>query len=176
MNNEIIIEFPLFPTHVATSRLKWQKISFNTIYASPHYTMRNRFISVMHSFAEQHIPPDLKISGPVKIHLEIHAPINFGNVKSKMNKELRIREISWKKPTDDYEPNWDIGNLSMLWDKCLTDAIVHAGILPDDNVKHIVGGSYEFVEVDHLDDRKLVYKIIQQQGRFSKFFSKLIKL
>lgn len=159
--NKLEIEFPLFPTHISLTKTKWQKISFNTVYSSPHFIIRNKFISVMHSFAEKHIPTDIKIEGPVRIILEIHVPLNFGNVKSKMNKETGQREISWKKPTKDYNPTWDIGNLSMLWDKCLCDCVIKAGILPDDNVKYIIGGTYKFIEVEHLNDRKLVFKIIK---------------
>jgi len=158
---EIIIEFPEFITHVPLSKNKWKKIGYNAIHASPHFTMRNAFVGAMHTYIEKHIPKGLKIEGPVKTEVIIHAPLNYGNVKSLMDKKTGVRKLSWKPPAEGYKPNWDIFNLAAVWLKSLDDAVIHAGILPDDNIEYFQGFGGSFVEVKHLHERKLVYKITQ---------------
>jgi hypothetical protein len=113
----------------------------------------------MHSYIEKNIPDNLKLEGKICTSLAIHVPINFGNVKMITDKETRKRRIVWSPPKENYNPTWDIDNLSFAWIKCLNDVIVKKGILKDDNVKFIKGGSYEFIEIDNFEDRKLVYTL-----------------
>jgi hypothetical protein len=136
MTEVLTIELPNFPTHVPISKTKWQKIGYNSLHSSPHFTLRAKYVSVMHTFCEKHVPTDITLEGPIVTELIMYVPYNFGNVKSRMNKELCKREISWKKPANDYEPNWDLFNLGALWLKILDDCIVRSGILPDDNIKY----------------------------------------
>jgi len=157
--NEIIIEFPLFITHVPLSKNKWKKIGYNAIHASPHFTMRNAFVGAMHTYIEKHIPKNLSIEGPVTTEIVVYAPVNYGNVKSLMDRTTNKRKLSWKPPSKDYKPNWDIFNLAAVWLKSLDDAIIKAGILPDDNIEHFQGFGGRFVPVENLEDRKLVYII-----------------
>lgn len=156
---EIEIVFPEFITHVPLSKNKWKKIGYNAIHASPHFTMRNAFVGAMHTYIEKHMPQGLKIEGPVKTEIIVYAPLNYGNVKSLIDKKTGKRRISWKPPADNYKPNWDIFNLGAVWLKSLDDAAIKAGILPDDNIEHFQGFGGRFVEVSHLDERKLIYKI-----------------
>ena len=156
---EIIIEFPEFITHVPLSKNKWKKIGYNAIHASPHFTMRNAFVGAMHTYIEKHIPKGLKIKGPVKTEVIVYAPLNYGNVKSLMDKKTGIRKLSWKPPAEGYKPNWDIGNLALIWIKALDDVLIKKGILPDDTVEFLRRTTYEFIPVSNFKDRKLVYKL-----------------
>lgn len=159
MVSEIKLEFPSFITHVPKSKTSWEKIGYNKIYASSHFTVRQAFVAAMHKYLEIHIPDNLDIKAPVKTELIVHAPINYGDVKRLKDKKTGKYYINWKPARDNYEPGWDIGNLAMVWLKCLDDMLVKKGLLPDDNVKYLLGSSYEFHEVDTLKERKLVYKI-----------------
>ena len=82
-----------------------------------------------------------------------------GNVKRLTNKDTGDKYISWKPARKDYEPNWDIGNLALVWLKCLDDVIVKKGILKDDSILYLTKTSYEFIEVETLKERKLVYTL-----------------
>jgi hypothetical protein len=159
MVSEITLEFPEFITHIPQSKNKWVKIGYNKIYASGHHMMRSALVAAMHGYIEKHIPPNLDIQAPVETHLTVYAPINFGNVKRLKNKKTGKAYISWKPARDTYIPNWDIGNLAMIWLKCLDDVLIKKRLLPDDTVEYLKKTTYEFVEVPTLKERKLVYKI-----------------
>jgi hypothetical protein len=165
MQTEIRLEFPEFITHIPknnpkdSSKTTWQKIGFNSIYASPHYTLRNALVGAIHKYLDKHIPQNLIIQGPVETQLIIYVPINYGDVKLLKDKQTQKRFLSWKKPYKNYKPKWDIGNLANMWLKCLDDMIIKKGILPDDTIEHVVKTSYEYVPCDTIKDRKLVYII-----------------
>lgn len=159
MVSEITLEFPEFITHIPQSKNKWIKIGYNRIYASGHFTMRAALVAAMHGYIEKHIPANLDIQAPVETCLTVYAPVNFGNVKRLKNKVTGKPYISWKPARPDYRPNWDIGNLAMIWIKCLDDVLIKKRLLPDDTIEYLTKTTYEFVEVENLKDRKLVYKI-----------------
>jgi len=159
MVSEITLEFPEFITHIPQSKNKWVKIGYNTLYASAHYTIRAALVRAMHSYIEDHIPDDLDINVPVETRLIIYVPINYGNVKRLRNKETGKFYLNWKPPRENYQPNWDIGNLAWVWIKCLDDVLIKKGLLPEDTVEFLRKTSYEFIEVATLKERKLVYKL-----------------
>lgn len=159
MVSEIKIEFPEFITHVSQSKNKFLKIGYNRIYASAHHHVRANLVGAMHGYIEKHIPPNLTIKTPLATHLKIYVPINYGNVKKLQNKQTKDWYLSWKPPRDGYLPNWDIGNLAMVWMKCLDDVLQKKGIIPDDTIEFIKKSTYEFIEVPRLKDRKLVYEL-----------------
>jgi hypothetical protein len=76
-----------------------------------------------------------------------------------LDKETNRRKVQWKLPAEGYKPNWDIGNLALIWLKCLDDVLIKKGILPDDTVEYLRRTTYEFIPVTNFKDRKLVYKI-----------------
>jgi hypothetical protein len=80
-------------------------------------------------------------------------------MKMIIDKDTGKRKVSWKEAPIDYKPNWDIGNLALIWLKCLDDVLIKKGILPDDTVEHLRRTTYEFTPVTSLKDRKLVYKL-----------------
>lgn len=159
MSQEIILTFPQFITHVPKTKNTFIKIGYHTIYSGLHFAIRSALISAMHSYIEKNIPENLELNGEVCTSLIIYAPINFGNVKMITDKSNNKRRISWKPAKEDYKPSWDVDNLSFAWIKCLNDVIVKKGIVKDDSVKYIRGGSYEFREIENFEDRKLVYTI-----------------
>jgi hypothetical protein len=113
----------------------------------------------MHGYIEKHIPPNLTIQGPVETKLIVYAPINFGSVKMVLSRQTGKRQITWKPPLATYKPNWDIGNLALVWLKSLDDVLIKKGILPDDTIEYIQRTSYEFRPVKDFKDRKLVYEL-----------------
>ena len=80
-------------------------------------------------------------------------------MKMILDKVTGKRKVSWKLATKDYKANWDIGNLALIWLKCLDDVLIKKGILPDDTIEHLQRTTYEFVPVATFKERKLVYKI-----------------
>jgi hypothetical protein len=157
--SELTIEFPEFITHVPLSKKKWVKIGYNKIHASAHYSVRNAFVGAMHRYIEEHMPKDYGIKVPVETELIVYAPINYGNAKRLFDKKTQKYYINWKPAPKGYSPNWDIGNLALVWLKCLDDVLQKRGILPDDTVEFLKKTSYEFREVPTLKERKLVYKL-----------------
>ena len=159
MVSEIKLEFPEFITHIPVSKKNWVKIGYNKIHASVHYTTRAALVAAMHGYIEKHIPDNLSIDTPVETKLTVYVPINYGVMKMIKDKETGRRKTSWKPAADDYKPNWDIGNLALIWIKCLDDVLIKKGILPDDTVEFLRCTQYEFVPISNLKNRKLVYKI-----------------
>lgn len=159
MVSELKLEFPEFITHIPQSKNIWIKIGYNKIHASAHYTTRAALVAAMHGYIEKHIPENLTIQGPVETHLTVHAPMNFGAMKMILDKETGKRRVSWKPASKDYKPNWDIGNLALIWLKCLDDVLIKKGILPDDTVEFLQRTTYEFIPVSDFKNRKLVYKL-----------------
>lgn len=159
MVSEIKLEFPEFITHIPVNKKNWVKIGYNKIHASVHYTTRAALVAAMHGYIEKHIPDNLSIDTPVETKLTVYAPINYGVMKMIKDKETGRRKTSWKPAADDYKPNWDIGNLALIWIKCLDDVLIKKGILPDDTVEFLRRTTYEFVPISNLKNRKLVYKI-----------------
>lgn len=159
MVSELKLEFPEFITHIPQSKNIWIKIGYNKIHASAHYTTRAALVAAMHGYIEKHIPENLTIQGPVETHLTVYAPVNFGAMKMILDKETGKRRVSWKPASKDYKPNWDIGNLALIWLKCLDDVLIKKGILPDDTVEFLQRTTYEFIPVSDFKNRKLVYKL-----------------
>ena len=156
---ELELVFPEFITHIPVSKKEFIKIGYNKIHAGIHFSKRGALVSAMHGYIEKHIPELLSIQGPIETSLVVHAPINFGGMKMILDKQTGKRKVSWKPAEKNYEPNWDIGNLALIWLKCLDDVIIKKGILPDDSVKHLRKTSYEFEPVTQFRDRKLVYTL-----------------
>ena len=159
MVSEIKLEFPEFITHIPQNKKVWIKIGYNKIHASVHFSTRAALVAAMHGYIEKHIPENLTIQGPVETVLTVYAPINFGNMKMLLDKTTGKRKISWKPAEKDYKPNWDIGNLALIWLKCLDDVLIKKGILPDDTVEYLQRTTYEFIPVASFKERKLVYKL-----------------
>ena len=121
--------------------------------------MRAALVAAMHGFIEKHIPENLTIKAPVETRLTIYAPVNYGVMKMIKDKITGKRKTSWNPAADNYKPNWDIGNLALIWLKCLDDVLIKKGILPDDTIEFLQRTTYEFIPVANFKDRKLVYQI-----------------
>jgi len=158
-NTELKLEFPEFITHIPKNKKEWIKIGYNKIHASVHYTTRAALVAAMHGYIEKHIPENLTIEGPVETKLTVFAPINFGIMKMVVDKKTGKRKVSWNLAPPNYKPNWDIGNLALIWLKCLDDVLIKKGILPDDTVEHLQRTTYEFIPITNFKDRKLVYSL-----------------
>jgi hypothetical protein len=125
----------------------------------------------MHGYIEKNIPENLSIQSPIETKLTVYAPINFGSMKMIKDKTTGKRRTSWLPASADYKPNWDIGNLALVWLKSLDDVLIKKGILPDDTVEYLQRTTYEFIPVSNFRDRKLVYKLKTIKIHFSKAFS-----
>jgi hypothetical protein len=159
MVSRLQLEFPEFITHIPQSKKVWVKIGYNKIHASVHFATRAALVAAMHGYIEKHIPENLTIQGPIETKLIVYAPVNYGAMKMIQNKQTGKRQVSWRPAAVGYKPNWDIGNLALVWLKCLDDVIIKKGILPDDTVEFIRKTSYEFIPVATLKERKLVYEL-----------------
>jgi hypothetical protein len=67
--------------------------------------------------------------------------------------------LIWKTPVNGYVARWDLFNLAAMFIKCGEDVIVKKGIIEDDSVEFVRKGSYEFIPVETIEERKLVYII-----------------
>ena len=157
MVKSITLSFPEFITHIPQSKKVWVKIGYNKIHSGGHFATRNALVGAMHSYLEKHIPKDLAIVTPIETHLIVYVPKNYGAVKRMKNKKTGDYYINWKPARPDYKPNWDIGNLAMIWLKSLDDVLQKRGVIKDDTIEFIIKTSYEFREVVTLKERKLEY-------------------
>lgn len=156
---EKILEFPEFITHVPQTKTKWIKIGYNKIHTGSHFSVRNALIGAMHRYLQKYIPENFNVKTPVEMHLIIYAPINYGSVRRIKSTKTGIYNITWKPPKKGYKPNWDIGNLAMVWLKCLDDVLTKKGVIPDDTISYIRKCSFEYKRVMSFEERKLVYTI-----------------
>jgi hypothetical protein len=161
----MLIAITEFPTHLAKTNNKYkankmQKLNYQSIYnGSLNRFGRANVMNNMHDYLIDKLEPyrekflEENISFPAAVHLEIHTVINHGDIS------MRSGKVCWKPAPEDYEPSWDIDNLSGIWMKGLKDSLVLAKLIPDDNVKYINYGAYSFVQVDDISQRKLLIKI-----------------
>lgn len=157
--NEIKLEFPNFITHIPKNKKEWIKIGYNKIHASAHFATRASLVAAMHGYIEKHIPENLVVEGPIETYLRIYVPINYGSMKLVTDKDTGRKRTSWNPPSKGYVPNWDIGNLALIWLKCLDDVLIKKGILPDDTIQYLKKTTYEFIPVLKMEDRKLEYTL-----------------
>lgn len=156
------IEILQFPTHVAYTKNKIKedkmvKINNQTIYNGKiNRFSRNTVMQNLHAFLKPKIKPykasfiKSGLTYPLHIKISIHTVINHASIA------MRKGKVSWNMPKDGYMPNWDIENLSTIWIKAICDVLTSLGFIPDDNIMYVKGIEYEFVEVEELDDRKIV--------------------
>ena len=158
--NEIRIEIPKFVTHIPKSKNSFVKINGQRLYTGVNHYLRSKIVREIHKFVKNYIPSDLDISHmlPIRIKLEFHSPINYGNVQMRKDNNGTYR-VMWKKPDDNFVPKWDVDN-QWIWGKCFNDMLTELKIIPDDNVSIIkAAGEVEFFEVENFEDRKLVFVI-----------------
>lgn len=125
------------PRVVGTPRLK--KVNGQDFYKgtdSPH--IRSKVVNEIKSFLKTFVKGIEPITTyPVQIKLEMHDVIGVGN--------------------------WDLDNL-WIYNKCMQDVLVDTGVLAEDNVMYVTAAAApEFYPVDNEDDRKLVFKIYQDE-------------
>jgi hypothetical protein len=123
------------PRVVGTPRLK--KVNGQDFYKgtdSPH--IRSKVVNELKSFLKTFVQGiDPVTSYPVQIRLEMHDVIGVGN--------------------------WDLDNL-WIYNKCMQDVLVDQGILAEDNVMYVTAAAApEFYPVNDEKDRKLVFKIYE---------------
>ena len=166
MNNVHTVEICEFITHIAKTNNKqapnkYIKINNQLIYNSNlNRFARNIVVDNLHKYLIPIIKTNLSelTNYPYQVSLDIHVPINYGDVSRRKNKGVPY--ICWKEPVEDYVARWDIGNLGELWLKVFEDALQLAEIIDNDSVQFIKShGPITFYECDNLSDRKLVFKI-----------------
>jgi len=181
------VEFPEFITHIRMSKKRKAKLDTQGNILNPRSAGTPKYMKInsqniysgnMSPLVRQKVVKSMKIHMiphvltmevipaecfPIIIRGEAHVPLNYGQAKV-VGGEFKYPEVG-----DDYEPNWDIGNLGYLWSKtfddCLTmsetfDGIPITPIIPDDSVEYVHGtGEMQYFNVPSFEERKLVFKI-----------------
>jgi len=119
----------------------WAKISGQAFYAGfGHSAQRVKIVKEMKIYflkALKGLSPIKSEDFPVQIHWDLYQTIGVAN--------------------------WDLDNL-WIYNKCFQDALVEAGILPEDNITYITkSAAPEFFPVEDEEDRKMVFKIIKEE-------------
>lgn len=155
----ITLEIPEFQTHVQMTKTKYRKVNGQSLYVGMNHFMRAKIMSQLHTYLSQFIDDKWVLAPPVEIRLEFHVPINYGTVKLMKDKNLGYHTLRWKAPPEGYAPNWDADN-QWIWTKAFNDTLVKQGVIPDDSVQYIkASGEVRFVEVETIQERKLVFVI-----------------
>lgn len=174
MGNIYTVEIHNFITHIAKtnnkkSPNKFIKINNQLIYNSNlNRFARNIVVTNLHNYLIPYIKEQIPLTFtdyPYQISLEIHVPINYGDVSRRID-SLGIPYICWKEPKEDYVPKWDIGNLGELWLKVFEDSLQLAEVIENDSVGFInIHGPIIFKRVDTIEDRKLLFNIIKLNNK-----------
>lgn len=155
--DKIVISMPLLSHIPKTDNKKapnkFFKINNQAIYnGSLNKFARAIVTENMHNYVINSIPEEylnLKIEKTQLVEYKFYTVRNHGDISKRGGKRI------WKAPKADYKPDWDLNNISDIWQKTGNDALVLAGVLTDDNVGVIRKTSYEFIEVAHIDDLEL---------------------
>lgn len=154
-----------FPTHIARTNNKVAankmiKINNQSIYNSNlNRFARNIVMDNLHNYLSKLFKPYLSIykreppAFPLKITVNFYTVINHGSIS------MRSGKLCWKYPKKNYIPNWDIENLATIWIKAICDTLVKCKFFPDDNVKYLSSISYNYYEIEKLEDRKIEIEI-----------------
>ena len=81
-------------------------------------------------------------------------------------KDLPAMKVPVRLESDLYAPlaakNWDLDN-QWIYHKCFLDALVAAGVIPDDNVMFVTQApAFRYFPVDTAEERAIVYRIIPE--------------
>jgi hypothetical protein len=121
------------PRTAETPKLK--KINGQEFYNGKICPMvRSKMIREMQAFYRKHIPTTTKIDSPCKLRLEIHSTRKEGEQ--------------------------DMGNMSWVMVKVISDAMVDNQILPEDTDRVLKGFEVDVVPVDDPGKRKLVLSLL----------------
>ena len=115
----------------------------------------------MHTYIQQYIPNglDIRKMAPLKLKLEVHTVINHGDIR------MYKGDLRWRPPKKGYIARWDVDNL-WIWIKSFQDTIVEMGLIDDDNCNVIPNtGEIEFIPVETLKERKLVFIITKYKRK-----------
>lgn len=146
------------PTHIAKTNNKkapnkYMKINNQSIYnGTLNYFSRNIVVANLRNVIMKSISKNAKIDYPIRVKILIKTVYNHDNIR-RMKKDGRI---IWNPPKPNYKPSWDCDNLSVLWIKTIQDAIVKFGLIPDDTVEYIRGGSYDIEFVNSIKDIEMI--------------------
>jgi hypothetical protein len=119
----------------------WTKISGQAFYSGfGHSSLRAKIVKEMKIYfikaLKEFKPIDIN-QFPIQIHWDLYQTIGAAN--------------------------WDLDNL-WIYNKCFQDALVEAGIIPEDNITYITkSAAPEFYPVESEDDRKMVFKITKEE-------------
>ena len=164
---DVKIIIPQFITHAPTRENKTKesphiKLNSQLIYNSNlNRFARNNVVNFLHKYIAKYIPKGLKITQfPIQIGLNFYVPKNYGSVSRRKLKSDNQYHILWKKPEEDYEINWDIGNYGYIWLKTFLDTLQIEGVIPDDNAGYVSAeGPARFIQVDTFEERRLEFII-----------------
>lgn len=158
MKKEFKVTIPEFMTHANKSKNKYLKINGQRLYSGLNPHVRSSIVKQMHDYVRCYIKDqlkgkNLKSLGLLRIRLEFHAPINYGDVR------MYKGEVKWKEPKTDYLAEWDVDNM-WIWGKIFNDTLTEEGFINDDSVSYVkASGEVMHVPVKTFDERKLIFVI-----------------
>ena len=158
MKKEFKVTIPEFMTHANKSKNKYLKINGQRLYSGLNPHVRSSIVKQMHDYVRCYIKDqlkgkNLKSLGLLRIRLEFHAPINYGDVR------MYKGEVKWKEPKKDYLAKWDVDNM-WIWGKIFNDTLTEEGFINDDSASYVkASGEVMHVPVKTFDERKLIFVI-----------------
>ena len=116
---------------------RYLKINGQQLYSGNMNAMiRSKVVNEIKSFFHQFVKdlPPMKV--PVRLESDLYAPLAA--------------------------KNWDLDN-QWIYHKCFLDALVNAGVLPDDNVMFVTQApAFRYFPVDSDEERAITYRIIPE--------------
>jgi hypothetical protein len=150
-----------FPTHIAKTDNKIKENKFIKLNGQSIYNGElNRFsranvMKHLHDYIMSKLPTlEVPLYKKYRITYHFYTVINHSDIR-----RLKSGYLTWLEAKDNYEPNWDIDNLAFIWIKAINDCLQKKKIIKNDNVKHIKGISYDFIEIKNHQQRKIVVTI-----------------
>jgi hypothetical protein len=148
MKNSISWVFPIHPLYSQNGK----RISYNSIYSSNHWGIRNSIVTSIKNYLDNHIShTKYKGAFPFKTKLNIYLPMNWNSCRL----DKSTGRIRWNK---DYKYQiWDVSNYAYVWEKAIIDKIIEYSDIEDDDVRHLTGTSNELIIIDDINKRRLEF-------------------
>jgi hypothetical protein len=117
------------PTKIPITKKKFTYVSANSIYSTPHFTIRKKIVDYLKAFLKPCLKGLPYFNGPIEISISYYSK----------------------------RMNYDIDNKGFIWGKVLLDSLKE-NYIKEDNVKHVKSISYRHIykENNNLHDMEII--------------------